>query len=384
MIAYNRTWLDALRIRDIAGEWHTQGLFDDEKWKLIQERHPSNFYSPNVFVRIGLAFFSLILLTAAIGLFALFFGADSDDGFGALSIFFGALALLMLEFWSIRSARHFGSGVDDMLLYFGVGCIITGLCAPLPYDAGQLTYYCIAWPFLVAGSVRYLDRAMTAAAYVCSLLILLSFVERAPNLAVYLLPFSGILFSAAVYLLARRGQGNHALRHWHKQLGLLELLALVTLYLSGNYWVVQQAALDMYQLERIPLGWFFWAFTFGVPAALIFAGIQQKDRLLLDVGLGTVAGAIFTFRYYFHVLPWEWAAVAGGAILFATAYFSIRYLRANEGAYTYEAHGDATLLQEIEEQLIEQTIASQSPPVPVKKEGFDGGQFGGGGAGAEF
>ena len=95
MIAYNRTWLDALRIRDIAGEWHTQGLFDNEKWKLIQERHPSNFYSPNVFVRIGLAFFSLILLTAAIGLFALFFGADSDDGFGALSIFFGALALLM-------------------------------------------------------------------------------------------------------------------------------------------------------------------------------------------------------------------------------------------------------------------------------------------------
>jgi hypothetical protein len=140
----------------------------------------------------------------------------------------------------------------------------------------------------------------------------------------------------------------------------------------------------MFQVVQLPLGWFFWAFTFGVPAAFIFAGMQQKDRLLLDVGLGAVAGALFTFRYYFHVLPWEWAAVAGGAILFATAYFSIRYLRANEGRYTYEADGDATLLQEIEEQLIEQTIASQSPPAPVKKEGFDGGQFGGGGAGSEF
>lgn len=385
MIAYNGTWLDALRVRDIAGDWHRKGLLPDEKWKAIEERYTSNFYSPNIFVRIGLGFFSQILLWAAIGLFTLFLGVESDEGFAALAVFFGVLALFLLEFWIIRSKRHFGSGLDDMLLYFAVGAIISGLCMPLPYNTDSLVYYCIAWPFLVAGSIRYVDRLMAVAAYVCSLLILFSVVERIPSLALYLLPFSGMLFSAGVYFFSRQGQSRHNWRHWHKQLATFEILALITFYLSGNIWVVLMVALEMFQLNTIPMAWFFWAFTFGVPVLYIVEGLRRKDRLLLDIGLATVAGAVFTFRFFFHVLPWEWAAVIGGGILLGTAYGSIRYLRERPGgAYTNEADGDPTLLQEIEEQLIEQTIASQSPPQPVKKDGFDGGQFGGGGAGSEF
>ncbi len=384
MIAYNRTWLDALLTRDTARQWHHKGLLSDEKWKMVQERFQAPFYTPNVFVRIGLAFFCLILLTAAIGLFALILDVGSESAFAVLSLFFGLASIAMLEFWAIGSARHFASGVDDMLLYFGISLILTGLCSRLPYDTDFLVYCCIAWPFLVAGSIRYIDRLLAAAAFVCSLLIVLLIVKEIPRLALFLLPFSGMLFSAGAYFFAQKGQERYDWRHWHGLLGVVELLALVTFYASGNYWVVQQAGAEMFQLERVPIPWFFWTFTFAVPALYIFIGLRHKNRLLMDIGLGCVAAAVFTFRYYYHVLPLAWAGVIAGAVLFVSAYFSIQYLRTHEGAYTYDADGDTTLLQEIEEQLIEQTIASQSPPTSGEKDGFGGGQFGGGGAGGEF
>ena len=163
------------------------------------------------------------------------------------------------------------------------------------------------------------------------------------------------------------------------------MLALVTFYVSGNYWVVQQAGAEMFQLEQVPMPVFFWAFTFLVPLAYIFTGLRQKDRVLMDIGLACITASVFSFRYYFHVIPLTWAAVIAGAVLFVTAYFSIRYLHQKEGgAYTYEPDGDTTVLQELEQQLIEQTIANQPGPNPGKTESFGGGQFGGGGGGGEY
>lgn len=384
MTAYNPKWLDALRIREIVAAWRRNEWIDEPKWKNIEAAYPDQFYSPNLFVRIGLAFFSLILLSAAMGLMGLFFDPDSEIAFATFCLFVGVMALLFLEFWAIRSARHYGSGVDDMLLYFATGCIISGLCIPMSYQTDELVYYCVALPFLIAGSIRYLDRVLSAAAFVCGLLILLKIALHVPGISIFLLPLTGILFSAAIYLFAREGQRRHAWRFWHRQLSLLEWMSIVTLYLSGNYWVVQQVASDALQMVDMPLPWFFWVLTFVLPIAYIWAGLQQKDRLMLDTGLGAIAGAVFTFRYYFHVLPWAWAAVIAGAVLFAGAYFSIRYLRSHKGRYTYAVEGDKIWLQELEEQLIEQTIASQNPPVPVKKDGFGGGQFGGGGAEGNF
>jgi hypothetical protein len=79
-----------------------------------------------------------------------------------------------------------------------------------------------------------------------------------------------------------------------------------------------------------------------------------------------------------------WTAVIGGAVLFITAYFSIRYLHQNEGPYVFDEDAETSLIQEIEQQLIEQTIVKQPGQTPDKSESFGGGQFGGGGAGGDF
>jgi hypothetical protein len=48
-------------------------------------------------------------------------------------------------------------------------------------------------------------------------------------------------------------------------LQVLALLSLGTFYASGNFWVVQEAAIEIFQMESVPMPCFFWAFTFLVP-----------------------------------------------------------------------------------------------------------------------
>lgn len=384
MIAYNHEWLDALSTKEAAEQWNKKGLLSDEKWKNVQEQYHTGFYSPNVFVRIGLAVFCLILLLAMLGLMGWIVEPNTEAGFALFCIFWGMVWILALEFILIRGYRHFGSGLDDMLLYAGATAVVVGLGNLLLDTSEPLVWCCLALPFLVAGSIRYLDRLMAAAAFVCAVLIVLLIVKDIPNLAVYLLPFSGMLFSAAVYFFAQKGKQKDTWRHRHGVFAVFELLALLTFYASGNYWFVQQTGADWFSVERVPLGWFFWVFTFAVPCLFIWQGLRGKDRLALDVGLGCAVAAVFTFRYYHHVLPLAWAAAVGGAVVFVVSYLSIQYLRKNAVAYTYEEDGKKSLLQKAQEQIFEQTIASQSVAPSPKKDTLGGGQYGGGGAGSDF
>ena len=384
MIAYNREWLDALLIRDTAHGWHKNGLLSAEQLEALQEQKPVPFYSPNLFIRIGLGIFCLILMYAAMGLLALTGMLDSEAGLTAFCIFWGIVWIILLELWIIRSLRHYGSGLDDMMLYVAASTLIGGLYASFPYWADPLAYCWVALPFLIAGSIRYLDRLMAAAAFGCSLIIVLLTVNEIPQLALYLLPLSGMLFSALAWWWSRKGQKRVAWRHWHGLFIMVELLSLPVFYASGNYFVVQQVGADQFNLPQPPIGWFFWSFTFGVPVLYLLLGLRLKDRLLLDIGILAVATSVFTFRYYHHIMPLAWACTIIGAIVFVAAYFLINYLRKNPGAYTYEADGKAELLQEVEAQLIQQFIAAPTGKPEAPKETFGGGDFGGGGAGGEY
>jgi len=385
MTAYNRTWLDALATREAAGRWFENGLLSDEKWQAVQERYRTGFYTPNVFVRIGLAVFCLILLLATVGLTTLMLNVNSESGFAVFSIFWGLAWIAALELIVIGIKNHYGSGLDDMLLYAGVTAVVSGLYMLLPGDTGTVAYFLLALPFLAAGSIRYLDRLMAAAAFVCALAILLLIVKDVPGgAAIYLLPASGMLFSLVMYDFARRGSRIVSWRYWSGVLAVVEMLSLVLFYASGNYWVVQQAGQDMFAMEKPPLGWLFWAFTFIVPGVYIFQGLRARDRLLIDFGIGSAVAAILAFRYYFNVLPFAWAAAIGGAVLFAVAYFSIRRLNRRAGAFAYHSDSKSSILQKAQEQIFEQTIAGQSVPAPAKKNTLEGGQFGGGGSGGDF
>ena len=387
MIAYNRAWLDALKIKEKAQEWLKKGLITEGVSKSIEDKYREDFYSPNVFIRIGLFIFGSILIGAIAAFIALLFGLDSTNGFAIICLFLGILCFVALE--NIVK-KQYQSGLDDVFLYAGLWFIIGGLAYMVFNFEDLLPLLCLAFPFLLFASIRYIDRLLTAVTFCCLGLIFILFFQRATpsfipsGVAVYILPFIGMIYSSIAYFWTIKNKDKYDLRHFSGNFDILEAVALMAFYASGNYFVLQQTGLAYFGIETVAMAWLFWIFTFAVPIAYIYSGLMLKDRWMLNIGLVCVASSILSYRFYFHILSLEVAAILGGAVLLAIAYFSIRYLNKNKTGYTYEQDdNNKSLFANSEALIIAQSFGHQTPTADDKPI-FGGGDFGGGGASENY
>jgi hypothetical protein len=99
-----------------------------------------------------------------------------------------------------------------------------------------------------------------------------------------------------------------------------------------------------------------------------------------------VAGAIFTIRYYYHILPAELAMIIGGCILIAGAYGLIRYLQTPKHGFTSIAPDEPKPhpLQNlpVESLILAETFKSTPTQPSDQPPHFGGGSGGGSGGGA--
>ena len=382
LIAYNTNDLNALLITEKAQIWHNRGWLSPELWTEIKANYTINFYSPNIFMRMGGFVFSLILMTAVFALLILFMGGIGDKSLSILAVLVGAVSMAILEF--IIKSKHYKSGIDEALLYGGLSFIIGGLTEILHLNPTELPFYCLFLPCLSMAAIRYIDNALTIVAFIFLLVIVILTTFKFPSIAPLILSFVVMLFSVIIYLMAIKMQQNKALIYWHTHLNTLEALALITFYASGNYFILQQANATYFNNPIVAMPYVFWFFTFSIPVLYIYKGLKDKNRLLLSIGLLAIAAGVSTFRYYFHIMPLEIAAIIGGVVLLSIAYFSIKYLKNNKTPFTYdEAEGDKPFYQHAESLIIAQTFGHQHTQ-EGEKPLFGGGDFGGGGAGSEF
>jgi uncharacterized membrane protein YgcG len=191
--------------------------------------------------------------------------------------------------------------------------------------------------------------------------------------------------SAIAYLLLRRLSTAESLRHYQACLSLLQMAALLTFYLSGNYYVVQNTDASIHgEGTPIALSWLWWIFTGIVPIIYVVAAIHKKDTILLWTGLTLVAGAIFTIRYYYHILPAELAMIIGGCILIAGAYGLIRYLQTPKHGFTSIAPDEPKPHPLILAETFKSTPTQPSDQPPHFGGGSGGGSGGGAGAGGIY
>ncbi|HEY2350115.1 MAG TPA: hypothetical protein VGH64_13935, partial [Puia sp.] len=98
MIAYNQKGLDNLFVLDQAQDAVDAGCITAEENAKIREAYPSGFYTPNVFICIGLFVLTTIIASCSLGLFILLSSASSDSSVSKLIIFFGLACYAALEF----------------------------------------------------------------------------------------------------------------------------------------------------------------------------------------------------------------------------------------------------------------------------------------------
>jgi len=358
-----------------------------EEQNACEEKYPVGFYMPNFFVRIGLFLLTIVVAIFLFGLIALMTNLTNSGSFSALLLFFSLIAYGTLEF-IVYVKYHYKSGADDALIWVTAVFIITAI--NLYGDISFLQNAGIIFPISLFMTLRFANMLMSAIACVSLLAVIFFGYTRLGEMAKATVPFLIMLVSAIIYFIISRNQFREKLMRYADCLLMIEIACLFCLYAAGNYYVVREASISMFQLDLkegqgIPFGWLFWIFTVIIPFIYIGRGIQKKDVVLMRSGLILIPVIVFTIRYYYHILPLETAMIIGGVLMITICYLLIKYLSKPKHGFTDEEIDNSHLntAKQLESLIIAQTFAQAKIETGNHTE-FGGGSGGGGGAGGEF
>jgi hypothetical protein len=394
MIAYNTMSLNNLHIHQQTEVEFDAGTLTSAELQAIKQKYPVGFYSPSIFIRVGLFVLTFIIVLFSSVLFTLILSSSGIlDSFG-WPLFLGLATYAALEV-TVQNNKHYHSGVDDALLYMATSLLIGSfawIMARIDNNYSHSHYLSISiFTLILSGyfTLRFADALMSALTALSFLASVFFGWESLGAFGLTTLPFIMIAASAFLYFAASRLKVKSAVVYYINCLLVTQVVGLLVFYLAGNYYVVKELGNQINHLPPgtpLPFGAFFWLWTMLIPFAYIARGIKNKDALLLRTGLLLIAGAIFTFRNYYHVMQIEMALTLGGIILTAVAYAIIRYLKTHRYGFTSEAANrkDITDHLKIESLIVAETFghAPAAPDVPVSP--FGGGDAGGGGSSGGF
>lgn len=382
---YNEDWMRARVIHAAAERWHRRGLLSAERLAAIKVRFPDGFHRANVWVKIALFVFTLLLNGCAGSLSGLvivpIFG-ESLPGLGLVSIGYGVGFFFVLDFL-IRDRKLFRSGIDTALLYSAVGSVIGGLWL-LASDAAAerlWAYGLLALPVLGYAVWRYGSRSLTLALFGGGLFTLAVLALELPW-GRLLLPFLGMAVAGGVYVFAKKAQADDANFYWHDALAVAEIAALVVFYACGNVFVITWGNALISGEANLPFAGIFYALTALVPAAYLLFAVRNRDRRLLVVGLLAVAASVVTFQTTTSHLPWSLFLTLSGAVLVATSWVLLRRLDPERAGFTSLSEGRhrAATAEALSTTELPQMPEPAATPDPL----FGGGSFGGAGAGEGY
>lgn len=395
MIIYNKTWLNNLDIQDQVNPSLAAGDLTKEEFKNIEKAYPVGFYSPNIFVRTG-----LFLLTCVIALFGgclltyICWNLVTSHS-GAWVLFLALFSYIALEV-VVKTKHHFRAGTDDALIWIsgGLFCVaFTWLTFTMDWDhnTSMATAISIAAFTLFLSlflTLRFADSLMALFCFLTALVLAVLLAIDQLSFGKEILPFLVMLLSAVVYYFSWSKISSPKFVYYQHCLRFLQTGSLLTLYLAGNYYVVQEMGNALYGYTsigpyKVPYPVFFWPWTILVPFIYTGLGLYKKNVILLRTGLVLIAIAAVTFKNYYHVLPIEGTLVLIGLVTLGGSYGVIRYLKTPKKGFTSEELSEDTIPGGINvESLI---IATTQLDTPTGTENrFGGGDFGGGGSSSNF
>ncbi len=380
---YNQLWVDNIHNQSILKEWLFKKKLTNDQFESSKAAFPVGFKHSNIFVKIGLFIFANIIIFSVAGIASVFFAAlfDSSITFGILCLLYGIILFIVLNNL-IPKNNFYRSGVDNALLYAILSCLFGFFLAVTDFKLPTLVYCLILLVLLAIALLKYADQFVTICLYGTLIFFCFTLMSKFP-IGKLILPFVIMLISAVSYFLVKYWKKIEATNYYLDAQNILEILAMATFYIGGNYYVVREgnALLNSLgtstQIDFAPL---FYFFTVGIPVFYIVRSLMKQDRKMLLVGLLTITFSIYTYREYFSSLPVEWALTVGGAFLISFSVLAIRYLKTPKHRLTYSPSFE-NKYRNLEAIVINKMVPTTNAPDGTK---FGGGDFGGGGAGEAY
>lgn len=390
MKAYNPQWSENDFIQKTAQKWFKQGFLSEVQSSEIEKTYPHNYYDPNVFLKIGLFIFTILAASFSIGIMSIFlvgiYDANLNLAVVIQSLIIGSVFFFLLENL-IKNRQLYHSGVDNALIYMALGAFCTTIYFLSEKSNPPTWLFLVLFlPLFIATTIRYAESVVCTLTY---FLILGIFVTIALE-SVWgktFLPFIIMIVSAGMYFLVKIFSSRNDYLYYETCLTILKTLSLITFYLGGNYLIVREGNALINNLfistsPQVAFALLFYFFTTVIPIAYICFGLRYRDRLILILGIITLGFSIFTYRFYFSLIPIEIALTLGGILLIALSGGLIHYLKTAKHGFTYQPDDEFEGLN-LEAMLMSQIIQSKIPQQGDTFR-FGGGDSGGGGAGGKY
>jgi hypothetical protein len=395
---YSASSEETLRARKLLTDWAGEGFLTRPQYELLEKETVSELRTTNIFLRMVLFLFTLIIVGAAAGLFFVV-SRPSDQTAGVFFLIFAGVCYAAAEA-AVSQARLYRYGIEEALAV----CAVVFLCAGM-----QLALF---------GGSAYSPRPdavqslVPAAGAVFSLWIWrrfgLSYLFLAAMIFVLFLPSywtssreAQRLIVAAFYATGLAGvaatRSRHRFDYLDEAYSLVEAflwlgiyltinLQLSSLNLSARWWDGTRAASEFAR----PFYWGTWVAIWCLPPIVLARGIRQKDRFVIAVGAIVAILTLVSNKPYLGWLRHTWDPMLLGILLTSLAFFIRRWLARGPGGIR---HGfTAARISGKDKQWINigSTVTGLlSPQAPAPQPSspdfrFGGGQTGGGGAGGDF
>ena len=377
---------EKIRTQAHVREWARSGFLDEAQARRISEDLRVDLRRTNPFLRAVLFLFTVLIVGASIGLFAVTFHID-DRGPVALTCFVSAAICYTVAEYVIRRFRTYRFGVEEALAVCAVVLLSIGAIAVADRIGASRTVEFTIIAGLTAGAVGALavywrfGYLYAAIAFVVCLAALpfqfrLSLpAERAYVALVFLVTF-------VIAWSRRRRYGDD---FPGDDYGWMQALALAGLYLELNLRITASATSGTFY-------WITYALVWIIPVFALVMALGDRDRLLLDVGIAAILVTVLTNKAYLGLSQQPWDPIIFGLFLSAVAIMIRRWMSKSPAGERYGFTSmrlfmaDRRLLAMVGTATVVLQSGSgvASHAATPSKPDFQGGRSGGAGASGSF
>jgi hypothetical protein len=129
--AYSASSEEALRARDLLKDWAGEGFLTAAQYQHMEQETVCELRRTNIFLRLVLFLFTLIIVGAAVALFfVVFLSRPGEQTIGVFLMIFAAITYAASEF-AVSRAKLYRYGIEEALAACSVGFLYAGMQAAL-------------------------------------------------------------------------------------------------------------------------------------------------------------------------------------------------------------------------------------------------------------
>jgi hypothetical protein len=404
--AYSASSEEARRARDLLKDWAGEGFLTQAQYQSMEQETVCELRRTNIFLRLVLFLFTLIIVGAAVALFFVTFLSQlAVQATGTFLLIFAAISYAAAEF-AVSRARLYRYGIEEALAACSVGFLCAGLQAAL-FEGRLYSQKPHAMEFLVptAGAIASLwiwRRFGLSYAFLAAMIFVLwlpgywTASHSAQHLIVAAFYAAGLITVAAV-------RSRHRFTYLNNGYSIVEALLWLGIYLAINLQLSSVNLLGQWwggprTTSEFPTTfyWATWVLTWCLPPAVLARGVLRKDRFVIAVGAIVAILTAVTNKPYLGWQRHTWDPMLLGALLIGVALYIRRWLAAGtdgirhgftagrlSGKDKQWMNAGATAFGLVSPHLTPH-LTTPIPQTDSPDVRFGGGESGGGGASSDF